>query len=355
MDLDYKKLLLAARGGSLQELVDLEKMGYDIHHVDMFGKTPLMVSAKYDNVEILQHIVGKTSKDAIDYTDNDGRTALHEATWMGSLESAQILVDKGANPNAIDTTSNKYNVVEIAVFRGHMQILEVLVHAGGRVHSRLVNGARLLNYTCERGDAKMAEFLVRYVPEDLNERDRSQMTPLEHALHRPERLEIARMLLDKGASMNTVGEDWGYGFHDEHKTGEKSQKKYGWTPLAFACLVAEPESMRLLLERGADIHTMVYGGSRQNDLQLMDIVIRLSPPQNTEAIIDLLTAYGYDMEEQNGNGHTCLMRAVIKQNERVVKALIKRVSLNVSSYSCRTGFNSERYDALGHSTDLGIA
>ena len=335
---DPEKIIVAAREESLQEFVNLEKKGYDIHHADTTGFTPLHASAQHENTEVLEYIIGKTT--SIEHKEDDfGRTALTVSVIAGSLKSVEVLVAHGADPNTADKDDN--TVVEWAASRSYMDILEILVYAGGRVRNKIVKARLPLNEACRKGDTQVATFLIDHGA-NLNKRDGSGLTPLENTLHEPGRLGTARLLLDKGAILDLRSDGWGYKFHSNYKLELESKGHYGYTPLAFSCLIAAPESVRFLLDNGADINTET-GSLTGKGHKLMDIIIRQSPPKSTEDIVSVLMQKGYDMEEKDANGRTPLLRAVIRGKGHVVSALVKLgVNLNATDFGGTT--------ALTHAT-----
>ena len=67
------------------------------------GQTPLMLSAKLDQADILATLIQQSSP--IDQKDNNGKTALHYAAQKGNADNIQKLINAGASLNIKDNNS----------------------------------------------------------------------------------------------------------------------------------------------------------------------------------------------------------------------------------------------------------
>ena len=61
----------------------------------------------------------------IDARDNDGKTSLHKAVYMGEIEVARLLLEHGADVNARDKSGNTPSQ-----FTTQQEILELLSEYG---------------------------------------------------------------------------------------------------------------------------------------------------------------------------------------------------------------------------------
>jgi ankyrin repeat protein len=59
-----------------------------------------------------------------------GETLLHMATWTGKCEIAQLLINKGADIHAVDSTVSMCTAMHLAARRGWEDIIHVLATAG---------------------------------------------------------------------------------------------------------------------------------------------------------------------------------------------------------------------------------
>jgi ankyrin repeat protein len=188
--------------------------GANVNAENKQGRTPLhqVAQGTYDSQEcgiavaqlLLERVVDVHSK------DKDHDTALHLAAFSGKLEIAKLLIDHGANM----TAENEHGEIPLhLVSRGQYVTQE--------------NGVGIVQLFLERGI-------------DVNATDRHQNTSL-HSASSLGRLEIARVLLDRGA-----------------KPGPENDRAQ--TPLHLVSQGSYwfqddgPGVAKLLLERGADMH-----------------------------------------------------------------------------------------------------
>ena len=94
-----------------------------------FSKTPLMLAANAGNLKIVKVLTDKASKKNLDNKCRSsfcmGKTALLLAAEAQHHEIVQLLLEANADPNAVDR--NGRGVVHIAVQRGSLNLLELLV------------------------------------------------------------------------------------------------------------------------------------------------------------------------------------------------------------------------------------
>ncbi|CAH0047190.1 unnamed protein product, partial [Clonostachys solani] len=88
---------------AVQQLIDA---GADVNDQDV---TPLMVAALNDRVEIMQHLLStdrRTNKTRchINQQNKYGRTALHHAAQYSHFRAIQLLLEKGADTSARDSS-----------------------------------------------------------------------------------------------------------------------------------------------------------------------------------------------------------------------------------------------------------
>ena len=190
-------------------------------------------------------------------------TPLHEACSRGYHAIAQMLLDHGANPNALD--SRGYSAVHHAVANGRSEALDVLLQKGadpnlfgtnsvsddspttplclaialenekiarqlldaGAVPDMPVRGASPLHRAIAMGHLKLVRALVDH-RHALDTLDDAGLSPLVLAV-RQRSAEIARLLLESGAGPNFPSQS------------------PGWTALHEAVSIEDPELVSLVL------------------------------------------------------------------------------------------------------------
>ncbi|XP_030623411.1 transient receptor potential cation channel subfamily A member 1b [Chanos chanos] len=77
------------------------------------------------SLDVIRFIVSVLGTDALNATDEQGRTPLHWAVEENQEDSCALLLELGADPNILDTSLNA--PLHLAISRGHNHLVEVLV------------------------------------------------------------------------------------------------------------------------------------------------------------------------------------------------------------------------------------
>jgi ankyrin repeat protein len=128
----------------------------------------------------------------------DGMTGLHWAAKHGDVEMTAILIDAGANPEAV-TRIGEHTPLHVASTAGHGSVVSALVEAGADVSAATTAGATPLHFAAASGSA-----------------------------------EAVAVLLDRGADPDAREPQWGQ------------------TPLMFAAAAGRADAITALLDGGAD-------------------------------------------------------------------------------------------------------
>jgi len=160
-----KKFFDAVRNddsNAVNAMLNTDKKFLDIR--DAKGLTPLMVAATYNKLKCAEAII-KGGAD-LKATNESGRTALHAASTSGHLEMVKLLVASGSDVNA------RSNVL------------------GTPLHAAAIGGS-----------VKVCDFLLSKGA-NIDAPTKSGVTPLIAALSKGGHKEIAKFLLDKGATFD---------------------------------------------------------------------------------------------------------------------------------------------------------
>ncbi|BET02602.1 Hypothetical protein NTJ_15422 [Nesidiocoris tenuis] len=115
-DLETPLHVAAVEGSSACADVLLSS-GADPFARDVDGYTPLMLACKFARLEAARLLV---KFGGLDLKDAAGRTALHISAAAGELRSAQLLLDSGADADALDDEGNL--PVHVAVRRQNLDV-----------------------------------------------------------------------------------------------------------------------------------------------------------------------------------------------------------------------------------------
>jgi len=128
----------------------------------------------------------------------DGMTALHWAADAGEVELAQILIDAGANVDAVTRLAD-YTPLHLASRQGSASLIEALLEGGANATvSSTAGGSTALHFAAGAGSVDAITMLLRHGA-DVNGRESGRgQTPLMYAAAKG-RTEAARTLLANGA------------------------------------------------------------------------------------------------------------------------------------------------------------
>lgn len=216
--------------------------------------------------------------------NDDGRSCLHVAASLGKLSIVELLLDRGAGPNARDCTGftasyeavrNGHAAVAFALHKragqlglsteeaaselnkavrqDNMGILRRLIANGAEPDSPDYDGRTCMHVAASFGNIEMVEFLIRRGV-NMNHRDRWGGTPLSDAV-REGHLKVVELLL--GEAKEEVGEDddeddlFDDGDFNQHADPNLTDTD-GRTVLHFAASAGKFELVEMLLSRRAN-------------------------------------------------------------------------------------------------------
>ncbi len=136
----------------------------------------------------------------VNWTDEEGWTALTWATVSDNIEVVRLLLENGADPNRADHKG--YTPLMRAAINGYTDIMEVLADAGANIDAANRNGWTALIEASYRGRAEAVSILLERGA-NPNYTARRGVTAILVAGSRDHR-DVARLLMRKGAQLDKL-------------------------------------------------------------------------------------------------------------------------------------------------------
>jgi ankyrin repeat protein len=239
-----------------------------------------------------------------------GLTPLLFAARQSCLECAEILVQRGADLNAVDPSG--ISAVLMAIINGHYDVAGFLLDKGTNPNLADDTGRTALFSAVDFHTMPQSN---RPAPDETHE----QLTSLD----------IVKKLLDNGANVNAQLKKQ-QPYRVKLDRGDDTMLTTGTTPLLRAAKAGDVEVIQLLLAKDADpklanrngINPVMAAaglGTKEEDTSGR----RKTEPEAIESIKLVLDA-GVDINAVDTRGQTALHGAAEKGNDQVVKFLAER-------------------------------
>lgn len=285
-------------------------------------------------------------------------TALHLASTYGHRETAELLLNRGADIES--KTNDSLTPLVVASNSEQREMVEFLLGRGANIESKQAQGQTALHQACSHGYKETAELLLGRGA-DIESRDYYSSTPLLRASSN-RRKETIEMLLEKGADIESkdccsstalhMASGLGYieivGLLLEKGADIESKDDRSWTPLLTASYSGHKETVELLLDKGADIEskddrswTPLHTATSSGHKQVVELILgrgadieskqadswtalHIAVWNGQKEIIELLLDRGADIERTDFVGQTALHLAVSLGDEEITRSLLSR-------------------------------
>jgi ankyrin repeat protein len=282
---------------------------------DAAGDLRLIEAVRAKNAERIRVLI--TERVDVNARQGDQATALHWAAHLDDGPTVDLLLRAGAKADVADDTGA--TPLYLACVNGNADIVTRLLDAGANAKTSLLSGETAL-MTCARGGSAAAvrALLHRGAAVNINARESSHnQTALMWAAAQSHP-DVVAALLEGGADVRARSREY-----TQTVTSEVTQRagreelnytvpRGGSTALLFAARSGDAESVRLLVDAGADVNDALPDGS--------SALIVAAHSGHTRAAAILLD------KGANANadavGYTALHAAVLKSDLALVKALL---------------------------------
>lgn len=306
----YGNILMAASGSKFNN-------NKNISAVDL----KLLESLSQNSAKIMQMIIDKVDKKLIN-DSLEGKTPLIIAVGNSYIDTAKILIENGANINAVDIEG--WSALSYAVNNGDIEIAKLLLENKAKIKDELLiaikspivesrinimkllidnkaninytdeNGFNPLNIAIESGDMELTKFLITNGA-NVNSLMQDGVSLIGYAIAQ-NNMDLLQILIENGANVNyTNGDSWAD------------------TPLKTASRLGLDNVVRILLTRNVDINAVDMNGNT---------ALHTAALNSQLSVVKLLLEKNPNLDIQNKVGNTALHLAVISGNIDIVGELV---------------------------------
>lgn len=306
----YGNILMAASGSKFNN-------NKNISAVDL----KLLESLSQNSAKIMQMIIDKVDKKLIN-DSLEGKTPLIIAVGNSYIDTAKILIENGANINAVDIEG--WSALSYAVNNGDIESAKLLLENKAKIKDELLiaikspivesrinimkllidnkaninytdeNGFNPLNIAIESGDMELTKFLITNGA-NVNSLMQDGVSLIGYAIAQ-NNMDLLQILIENGANVNyTNGDSWAD------------------TPLKTASRLGLDNVVRILLTRNADINAVDMNGNT---------ALHTAALNSQLSVVKLLLEKNPNLDIQNKVGNTALHLAVISGNIDIVGELV---------------------------------
>ncbi|WP_302368245.1 ankyrin repeat domain-containing protein [Brachyspira aalborgi] len=306
----YGNIMMAAAGSKFNNSND--KSPVDLEALEKSAE---------NSAKITEMLIGKADKNIIN-DSLEGKTPLIIAVGNSYIDTAKILIENGANINAVDFEG--WSALSYVVNNGDIEIAKLLLENKAKIKDELLiaikspivessinimkllidnkaninytdeNGFNPLNIAIESGDMELTKFLITNGA-NVNSLMQDGVSLIGYAIAQ-NNMDLLQILIENGANVNYTGGD-----------------SWANTPLQTASRLGLDNVVRILLTRNADINATDINGNT---------ALHTAALNSQLSAVKLLLEKNPSLNIQNKVGNTALHLAVISGNIDIVGELV---------------------------------
>ncbi len=250
----------------------------------------------------------------VDESQVDGTTALHWAVQAGDADMTALLLSAGADANM----RNRVGAPPLlaAAINGDSEVLDLLLNAGADANMSVsATGDTPLMLAARTGAVAAIETLIAHGADVNAQETWGHTTPLMWAVAE-NHADVAQLLLANGAAIEArsvyIPPDTGRGFEGglprerrEEEVGPVIFAAGELTPLLIAARDGHVDTLKVLVDAGADINALTADGKNALGLTIFN---------GSYDIADYLVEQGIDVNQADAQRFTPLFWAVDRRN-----------------------------------------
>uniref|UniRef100_A0A8C5SUI3 E3 ubiquitin-protein ligase MIB2 n=1 Tax=Laticauda laticaudata TaxID=8630 RepID=A0A8C5SUI3_LATLA len=280
------RLVVEAAHGNIGKVRDLIQKYPDKVDVQNQGRTALQVASYVGQMEVVKLLVQAHAN--IDLWDEEGDTALHYAAFGNQADVARLLVSKGANPNILNTA--RCTALYVSVNHGFTEVVKALCENNCDVNLPGSLGDTPLHYAIIADFKCIIETLTEVPGIDFTIQNQQGFNLLHHAALKGNKLAIKKILARARQLVDAKKDD-------------------GFTALHLAALNNHKEVAEILIKE-------VNGGRNYWDVNRQWVPVH--------EMVQLLVSEGADVNSEDEDGDTAMH--IILEREHLVSILVEEQS-----------------------------
>ena len=260
--------------------------------------TSLMLASAFGHYDIAKALIDNGA--LVNLIASDGFNALMEAVRTDNIKMAKLLIEHGSDIN-IKNKDGK-NMIMIACENGNEKMFNLLIENNADINEKSSWGASALIYASEKGNINIMQYLIDNGIDVNGKADDNGDTPLLWAVTGENPYEASKLLIEKGAEINTTNDS-------------------GVAP-ATLLAASVPEVVKLFKDSGADLDTRFVDD---------DPPIAVASSVGNLEIVKALVENGADVNYYpNDKNNTAIYNAIYQAHYEVAEYLLKNgVDLNI--------------------------
>ena len=317
----------AIDGGYRQELIrTMIDHGADVNAMNKHNETAFMTACKKGNVDAIKLLFSVGTNPNI--KNDDGQTWIHH-TVIGnwSREVLQVVMSHGGDVNA--TTKDNITALMLASRTGNVDTINVLLAAGADPNITDAGGYTCLHDAVDVGCNKETLKAIIDHGANINAANKKGVTPLMQAFQ-VGNINAISVLLDAEADLNIIDQDGDTCLHRAVRArcskeilqsvircgaNVNAANKSSVTALRLACQTGNKDAINELLKAGADPSIVDEAG----ETCLHTAIRSKCSRKHLEALI----THGADVNATNENSETAIRLAYQMGNEHAINELLK--------------------------------